>query len=385
MGNTPRIITVDATGSIARIVRSAMDLLDLSIIQTDVPSSLDALEETKRANLVVTAFNVDEHMKGFEFALRVKQQSPNVSVIILGDEDDPDELDEETSADSPFVYMSRPVDIHQFLRVLIGGLESPEAMMKAKHAPVASSGGTSETMDLGPVPNLELSRAKAIVDTFRADVAAMSVLLVSRSGDILQESGAAGYADNLSLAQVLSPVMAINYGVKDLVAGQVSTVQLYDGENYDIFVLSAGLHHFLVAIFDGQQGARNFGGVNRYGRKAVEDLIGLLGANAFLVLPPAKKEEPPKRQHVKKVEVKEEPIELARAEIPVDKPKEVEPVIKKLDPIKELDLDALFGGDVAVDDNLFDPEKLDEVTGSTQQGKTFDWDWAQDAGILPGN
>lgn len=384
MGNIPRIITVDATGGIARIIRSAMDLLDLSIIQTDVPSSQEALEETKRANLVVTAFNVDDDMKGFEFALRVKQQSPDVAVIILGDEDDPDDLDDETSADSPFVYMSRPVDIHQFLRVLIGGLESHEAMMRAKHAPVTAS-ASGEQMDLGPVPNLEIARAKNVVDVFRADVGAMSALLVSRAGDILLESGAAGYADNMQLAQILSPVMMINYGVKDLVAGQVSTVQLYDGEEFDIFVLSVGLHHFLVAIFDGQQGARNFGGVNRYGRKAVEDLIGLLGANAFLVLPPMKKEEPPKRQHVKKAEVKEEPIELARAEIPLDKPKEPETVIQKLDPIKELDLDSLFGSDVAVSDDLFDPEKLDELTSTTQQGKTFDWDWAQDAGILPGN
>lgn len=384
MGNIPRIITVDATGGIARIIRSAMDLLDLSIIQTDVPSSQEALEETKRANLVVTAFNVDDDMKGFEFALRVKQQSPDVAVIILGDEDDPDDLDDETSADSPFVYMSRPVDIHQFLRVLIGGLESHEAMMRAKHAPVTTS-ASGEQMDLGPVPTLEIARAKNVVDVFRADVGAMSALLVSRAGDILLESGAAGYADNMQLAQVLSPVMMINYGVKDLVAGQVSTVQLYDGEEFDIFVLSVGLHHFLVAIFDGQQGARNFGGVNRYGRKAVEDLIGLLGANAFLVLPPMKKEEPPKRQHVKKAEAKEEPIELARAEIPLDKPKEPETVIQKLDPIKELDLDSLFGTDVAVSDDLFDPEKLDELTSTTQQGKTFDWDWAQDAGILPGN
>lgn len=384
MGNIPRIITVDATGSIARIVRSAMDLLDLSIIQTDVPSSQEALEETKRANLVVTAFNVDDDMKGFEFALRVKQQSPHVSVIILGDEDDPDDLDDETSADSPFVYMSRPVDIHQFLRVLIAGLESHEAMMRARHAPVTTT-ASGEQLDLGPVPTLEINRAKNVVDVFRTDVGAMSALLVSRAGEILLESGASGYADNVQLAQILSPVMMINYGVKDLVAGQVSTVQLYDGEDFDIFVLSVGLHHFLVAIFDGQQGARNFGGVNRYGRKAVEDLIGLLGANAFLVLPPVKKEEPPKRQHVKKVEVKEEPIELARAEIPVDKPKEPETVIQKLEPIKELDLDSLFGSDVAVSDDLFDLEKLEELTSTTQQGKTFDWDWAQDAGILPGN
>ena len=103
------------------------------------------------------------------------------------------------------------------------------------------------------------------------------------------------------------------------------------------------------------------------------------------MLPLVKKEEPPKRQHVRKTEIKEETIELARAEIPLDKPKEIEPVIKQLEPLKEIDLDALFGSDVAVDDSLFDIEKMDEMSSSSQQGKTFDWDWAQDAGILPGN
>ncbi len=53
MAGIPRIITVDPTGVIARIVRSAVDLLDLSVIQIDVPTGSGALDELDKVNLVV--------------------------------------------------------------------------------------------------------------------------------------------------------------------------------------------------------------------------------------------------------------------------------------------------------------------------------------------
>jgi hypothetical protein len=66
MTDMPRIVTVDPTGSVARIVRSAMDLLDLQIIQLDIPGGKQALEElSEKVNLVVAAFEVDEDIKGF--------------------------------------------------------------------------------------------------------------------------------------------------------------------------------------------------------------------------------------------------------------------------------------------------------------------------------
>lgn len=386
----PRIITVDPTGEVSRIVRAAMELLELSIIQVDVPVAKDALEELSRsANLVVSAFELDDNMKGFEFALRVKQISKETAVLLLGGIEDPDELDDETAMDSPFVYMSRPVDIHRFLRVLMAGLESHEAMVEAMSA--ASRGGgivvAASSGEMGAVPVLDVNASQGIVDSLLTDLGAMAIILADREGNTLIERGAVGYVDREALANAVKPAMIANIGVKDLVGGEVNTVQLYDGEEYDIFVLSVGLHHFLCVMFDGQMGAKQFGMVNRFGRQAVQDLIALLGANAFFIQPPVKEEPKRRPTPAKKAAEPEEPIQLEYAEIELasSEPAEPEPVIQQLDPVENLDLDKLFGADVSVDDDIFDPDNLEEIAKGNQPGKSaLDWDQAIQLGLLKG-
>src|SRR5262245_48787663 len=128
MPSLPRIITVDPTGTIAQVVRAAMHLIDRSVIQIDVPGGTEALEEIGRGNsaLVITALEIGDDMRGFELALRVKQSSAETGVVILADIDDPEELDEETASNSPFVYMHRPVNVQQFLSVLMAGLSGED-------------------------------------------------------------------------------------------------------------------------------------------------------------------------------------------------------------------------------------------------------------------
>lgn len=389
MVDIPRIVTVDPTGSVSRIVRSAMDLLDISVIQIDVPDKEMALDEVSRADLVVSAFNLGSGEKGFIFALEVKRAAPEASVIILGDEDDPDELDEETQLDSPFVYLSRPVDIHQFLRVLVAGMESHEAMVGAMSAPAAvvSTGNTSS--DMGPVPAIDTDAARRIIEGLQADLGAMAILLVTRAGETLIEAGASGLIDRDSLARALAPVMNTNINVKELVGGQVSTVQLYDGDEYDVFVLSIGLHHLVGILFDGQQGSRQFGLVNRFGRRAVEDLIGLIGASAFFIQPPAPKKELQHKPHTKPRAIEpDEPIELERAEITMDeKAEEAEPIIQQLEAIgdDEFDPDALFGSEFDMDaDSLFDLDEMEEMVkqSSSNRKGLISMDDAEDLGFF---
>jgi len=389
MASKPRIITVDPAWNISRIVSSAINLLDRSVIQVDVPDANDALEELERGcNLVVSAFEIDDDMKGFEFALRVKKQSPETSVIILGDLDDPDDMDEETALDSPFVYLSRPFDMQKLLRVLVAGLEGHDAMMSALNAPAGGQNGMTPA-DLGPVPTLDVNRAQQIVDSLLTELGAMAIIFASRAGEVILERGAVGYIDREALTQALLPIIMTNINVKDLVGGQINTVQFYDGEDYDIFVLSVGLHHFMCMMFDGQQGARQFGLVNRFGRRAVEDMIALLGANAFFIQPPAQPEpREEKRRPAKRATQEKEAVTLEKAHLTDNIEEEVdepEPEIQ-LDPIQDLDLDLLFDDQMDTNsmDDLFDPEKLEELAKeSTQQtGKFIDRDQARQLGIV---
>ncbi len=387
MPSLPRIITVDPTWTIARVVRAAMDLMDRAVIQVDVPGGTEALEEIGRGgtHLVVTALDIGDEMKGFELALRVKQTAPETGVVILADIDDPESLDEETASNSPFVYMHRPVDIRRFLNVILAGLNG-EDLTTALVAPQI----TASAIDRGPVPRIEIGKAQQTLDTLLHDVGGMAVVLADRTGEVLLERGAVGFLNRAQLTNALLPAVSTTIDIGEVIGGQPNALQFFDGEDKDVFVFSVGLHHFLCVIFDGQAGARQFGIVKSRGGKAAEDLIALLGANAFIIekARPVVKEEAtaparPGKKGKRATEEQEklEPV-IERPTVAVPEP---EPL--KLEPIANLDLDIfsqLADLDESQADDLFDPEKLAEIAEeqSRHKGGPISFEEAQELGIV---
>lgn len=369
------------------MVRAAIDLLDRPIVQVDVPDSAEALTEVRRGcTLLISAVEIDDTMKGFELAMRVKLESPDTGVIILGEEGDPDEFDEEMAAESPFIYFSRPIDIQKFLKVLVAGIEGQD-IKAIQSQPAGSVAALAE--DLGPVPILDAKAAQAIIDPLLIDLGAMAIILASRDGKVLLERGAVGYLNREQLTASLMPALLSAKDVKELVGGQISTVQFFDGEDYDVFMLSVGLHHFLCAMFDGQVGSRQFGVVNRFGRRAVEDLIALIGPGAFFFQPaiPMPKESAKSSRRVEKVREtsEQEVVSIPKADIPAATP---EPEPFQLEPIPELNLDDIFGSPndgAGLEDDMFDLDKIDAEVNAKPQGKGLSWDDAQKIGIIGGS
>ncbi len=377
----PRIITVDPTWTIRRIVRGAVDLIDRSIIQVDVPGGNEALDELKRggAALVITAWELYNDIQGPELALRVKQIAPETAVLMLADVEDP-ELDEETRSESPFIYMHRPVDIQQFLRVLMAALDGENVFdaLKSAHSPAASP-----MFDHGPLPSIDMQNARNIVKRLLVDIGAMAIVLAARTGEVLLEDGAPGYLDRDQLTTALMPMVTTTIEMSSLVGGQAQAIQFFDGDDKDVFVFSVGLHHFLCAVFDGQAGSRQFGVVNRYGRQAVQDLLALLGASAFVIERRSVQAEAPRRpEHRKKTTQEAENIEpvLVRPQIEVPEP---EPL--KLAPIENLDIsifDQLANVDASAADDLFDLDKLAGMSNVGSGRKEVSLDEAEELGIL---
>jgi DNA-binding NarL/FixJ family response regulator len=382
MPSVPRIITVDPTFTLARIVRGATDLLNLPVVQVDAPSGADALEEVQRggARLVVTAWELYDDIQGLELALRIKQAAPDTAVIILADVDDPEGLDAETIAESPFIYMHRPVDTHQFLSVLVAGLNG-ENIFDALSVPSSAS---APMLDRGPLPNIDTQNAQKIIKRLLVDVGAMAIILAARTGEVLLEDGAPGYINREELTRALLPMMTTTIDMSALVGGQAQAIQFYDGDDKDVFVFSVGLHHFLCTVFDGQAGSRQFGVVNRYGRQAVQDLVALLGASAFVIqrsAPVSEAAPVDKKRKTKTSEVEiVEPI-LVRPEVKVAEP---EPL--KLEPIANLDM-SIFDNLPSIDESdaedLFDIDKLAEMVNKSSGRKEVSFDEAVELGVLP--
>jgi len=383
MPSLPRIITVDPTWTVSRIIRSATDLLGLGTIQIDVPRGVDALEELQHAgaNLVVSTWELDEEMQGLELALRVKQTAANTGVVILADVDDPESLDEETEGAPPFIYLRRPVDVHQFLRVLIAGIKGEDIIAAAQPAPMEASA----SLDTRPLPPIDVQNARSIIKQMLVDVGAMAVILSARNGDVLLEDGAPGYLDRELLTRALIPTVTTTIEMSNLVGGQAQTIHFYDGDDKDVFVLGVGLHHFLCVIYDGQAGGRQFGSITRYGRRAVQDLVALMGASAFMIEEretPTPVSKPAAGHKARKAATNEvEKVELVRPEITIPEP---EPV--RLDPIQNLDFslfDQLGSVDTSTADDLFDLDKLADLVNANSGRKEISFDEAIELGVLP--
>lgn len=402
MASLPRILTVDPTGNIPQQVRAAVDLMDRLVVQIDTPSATEALDEMQRApaTAVICAWEPGGNMRGWELAAKIKQIASDTAIIILADVDDP-ELDDEM--DSPFVYMRRPYDVPQFIRVLRAALNKEDIFMAMTITPnvVASP----VTQNMGAVPTMNLERATPIIDALQIDLNSMAILLVSREGQVLLERGTVGYMNRDVLANLLVPAIMTNISMKEIVGGNCTSIQFFDGDEYDVFVLTVGLHHFMCVIFDGTNGARQFGAVNRFGRRSAEDLIALLGANAWIFHRPLdddeeddeEEQQPTRRSQVarKRVTAEIEVVELERASLADDEaseetddePEPLRAPMPQLDaiPDDQFDLDAIFGEDAEVTDDLFDMDNLAQIARDESSSATkgaLGYDQARELGLL---
>lgn len=382
MLTSPHIITVDTTGSIARIVRATADLLDRSITLIDMTTGEEALEFLRghESALLVSAVELDDNMKGYQLAIEASKVSPETHVIILAENSDPELDADELAGDSPYVYMHRPVDLSRFARVMVAAMNGDD-LFEALAQPASSA---SPAAISGALPQFDVEIARPIIDALLTDVGAMAIVFSNRAGDVLLERGAVGYLDREKLTHALLPMIGTTVEMGELVGGQTKTLHFYDGTDYDVFVLSVGLHHFLCLVFNGEAGNRAFGAVNRFGRRAAEDLTALLGASAFVVEKAEPAEEAPRRskRRAQQPEPEEtyEPIE--RAEIAVE---EEEPL--QLEPIADLDMsifDTLDNLDDSAAEDLFDPEKLADIANKNdRKGGPIDFDQARELGIMP--
>jgi hypothetical protein len=393
---SPRIITVDPTGTLAHVVRVALDLIDRSVVQIDVSSGTDAIDELKRGGitLLITAVELDIDMKGIILAIRSCTEF-KTPAIVIADVDDM-EMDEETINESPFIYLQRPVDIPTFARVLMAGLMG-EDLKTAVAAPAAEAVATALEIDYGPVPTMDTNQARKLIDRLMIDLGAQAVAISARTGEVIVKVGVSAInIDNFSRA--LIPQLKTNLDVKELVGGgQATSMQFFDGVEFDVFVLSVGVHHFMSITYKGSDGDKQLAQVRRWGRKCVEDVIALLGAHAWIMT----KGEPAAATHKDTQEIPRrkpkraqsyEPefvpdIPLAKADLGIAKKEEAVAEAPKpmFDPIAEFDIDKLLSAAPSDNaDDLFSMDNLEKLAQDSAPKKKggLSWEEAQDIGVI---
>lgn len=385
MSSIPRIVTVDPTKNVARIMQGALSLLNRQHVLIDVPSFESALAEIGNApiDLVVTAFDIAGEMTGIDLATQISHVNLDVPVIVLADEHGP-RLDDNAVQDVPFQYFVRPAS-EAFLRGVRVALDGEAAVAQASEAT-----GLPDS-DLGPIPAIDDERLRALVGPLMRDVGAMGIILADRNGRILIDEGATGYVDRERLAAILGPSFGRAADVSPLVGGEAWSMVYYDGDRLDVFGLALGIHYFLCLIFEGSnRGA--FGAVNHFGRRAVDQMIDMIGEAAYqriqaavlpVKLPPKEERKPAAVPSKMKPVVETEPATDTAGLEAMFEAAASEPLLQ---PVLDFDVDSLFGQtvDESMADSLFDPDALGDLAASlsTENDERVGYDEAFDMGIL---
>lgn len=397
-----RILTLDPTGVLARRMRALLDLADRSAVHVEAPNAEAALLEVERGDiaLVFAAYPLPD-ADVLAFAMAARERQPNAAIVLLAAEDEEVPGTPEEWQAARFILLRTPVDPHLLMRLVTAVLHDEDVGL-ALEAPTAPAPVISQIAPDMPVPPIDPKASRSILDRLSVDIGAPSVLLLSRTGSAIAEVGASGLSP-AQLAAALAPSIDSTLAMGQLVGGRTATIQVYDGETYDIFALSVGVHYLLVCVYDGLNGMRQLGPISRFGRRAAEDLSTLLGANAYAlerapVRPPPEPaaaasepaEEAPRRKKPRAAPPTEPELDTAntlRAE-PLEPEIAHEPATLRLEPLPNLDLNifdnrALERMDASGFDDLFNPDMMAQLASESRSGRgPLTYDEARDLGIL---
>jgi predicted regulator of Ras-like GTPase activity (Roadblock/LC7/MglB family) len=234
-----------------------------------------------------------------------------------------------------------------------------------------------------------------------SDFNPIAAMVTGRDGRVVVGRTTSKEIDPERMAQIISSTAGVTIDMREVIGGSTRALQFFDGDDYDVFVVSVGLHHFLVIVFDGKDGQKQMGPVNRFGFKRAEELIAVIGPSAFLIMPAAPQTEPAaevrrKSEQAKKVATQEIAIpELVRADMGAAKEPAVvdndptpalQALIPQLEAISdaEFDVNDLFGMDFdeSAADDLFSLDAMEEIAADEGKKGTLDFGKAQELGIL---
>ena len=171
-----RIVTLDPTGSVGRIVRGALELLDLMPVQIDAPTEASAVAEIERgATLLVLSSDLAGE-SGIDLAFRISADWRELPVIVLADEET------EAPEEAPYLLLRRSTDAIQIVKAIQAALtqrDMRESIRKTGAIPlvVAPEGGQ--------VPGLDIDHARRILDNLLIDVGALACILAARTGELV--------------------------------------------------------------------------------------------------------------------------------------------------------------------------------------------------------
>jgi CheY-like chemotaxis protein len=369
-----RILIVDDQREVARVLRIALELLELGYMVVDVPSGEEALLELGRVefDLLVIDYLLPG-ISGIELLKRVRRTRPEIKAIIITAHS-LDEVQDDIRALDVFQIFEKPINTSAFTAAVKFAIDGEGT--GALRATVAS-------LAHEPYAPHEDAISRAL-SSLMNDLGARGIAFIDYQGQPLVRLGALGDVPRFGeLATLLANNFIATAEIATYLGDEPSAaVHYYDGSQRDLYALSAGAHFFVTILYP--PGSQNqMGSVLHYARPAVWQLAQIVSGGTEAPAP---------------VEPSGAATQAAPAETPEtapEPPATAEPAegagMLWLSPEEgqevaelELDMDDLSAGLVAEEAVDLDSFWEEAASGETRVGDdTLSLDEAVELGLIP--
>jgi DNA-binding response OmpR family regulator len=261
MADRKQVLVVDDHFEMLEFLRSMLELANRDCQVLGVPSAEEGFYELRRTpfDLVITDLRLPG-MSGFELVRKIKQHRPELPIIMITGYSS-DQGRQEARELGVFRYFQKPLDTDELLAAVRAALYGATA------ATVAAPSGVAET-------GADLRRR---LEALRADTGAQDVLLATRQGALLYDSGNKhGHERSRLLAAIVAAMQHSFALAEHMGGGDPFMIQYLTGRLYDLYWANIGRDYFLAMFFDSQSRRGRIGTVWVFAQRAIRELAEML-------------------------------------------------------------------------------------------------------------
>ncbi|MGD0877209.1 MAG: response regulator [Anaerolineales bacterium] len=235
-----RILLVDDQREVSRLLHSALDTLEYDLDIVEVPSGEEAILDSSLnpIDLLVSDYRLPG-ITGIELMRKVRRYRPNVKVILITGQADPNIRKEVSEAGADDFFL-KPVPIADFL----DSVEHQLGLVGSKLPPESVIPG-EETETQFSLPDLMVH--------LRQELEAVVVILLDDKGSIQAnaEDLPAGN-EKVSLLSSLLSIYAAGQNVSRLLGQKIpANWYIFDGTPFDLVLAPVGREHAMLVIGKG--------------------------------------------------------------------------------------------------------------------------------------
>ena len=270
MADVKKVLVVDDHFEMLEFLQSMLELSEYDYEVLAVPSAEEGMLELGRTTFDILITDVRlPGMSGFDFVRRARKRARNTDLpVIMITAYASDQGRQEAKELGVYRYFTKP-------------FSDTDEVITAVNEILYGSPPATDTEDVVTIAahvdiTLPASVSKRL-QTLTTDTGAALVLLATKKGQMLVETGVVRDVDIEQLSTIISSNLINSKQLTEQLGGDVvTTIQYHAGEHLEMYTANVGADYFMSIIFDVHMRRGRFGTMWVFTQRAIKDLLRML-------------------------------------------------------------------------------------------------------------